>query len=106
VRAGVFLVHGEPEALTALKSRLEGAMAGAGVVVPELDACHALAEGGAQRLEGDQPPRLRPEQVARLDWHNDVSRLILDINEALRDQPDEKTRLVLIRRLRRALAED
>jgi len=41
--------------------------------------------------------------VAKLDWHNDVSRLILDINDALKDTADEKARLVLIRRLRRAL---
>lgn len=103
VRAGVFLVHGEPEALSALKSRLEGALPRIPVVVPELDTCHAVTGGVAEVLDAGQPPRLRPEQVARLDWHNDVSRLILDINEALREQPDEKTRLVLIRRLRRAL---
>ena len=50
--------------------------------------------------------RLQPEQVARLDWHNDVSRLILDINEALAAESDEKNRAVLIRRLRRALDAD
>jgi metallo-beta-lactamase family protein len=41
-----------------------------------------------------------------VDWHNDVSRLILDINEALLASPDEKTRGVLIRRLQRALEND
>jgi metallo-beta-lactamase family protein len=43
--------------------------------------------------------------VARLDWHNDVSRLFLDINETLAGAADERARDVLIRRLRRALDE-
>jgi metallo-beta-lactamase family protein len=43
--------------------------------------------------------------VARLDWHNDVSRLFLDINDALAGAADERARDVLIRRLRRALDE-
>jgi metallo-beta-lactamase family protein len=38
-----------------------------------------------------------------MDWHNDVSRLTLDINQALLASPDEKTRGALIRRLQRAL---
>ena len=52
------------------------------------------------------PPRLAPERMAQLDWHNDVSRLILDINDALAAEPDEKARGVLIRRLQRALETD
>lgn len=100
VRAGIFLVHGEPAALSALQARLGGL---AEVSVPELDTCHTLSATGASRTESAAPPRLRPEQVAKLDWHNDVSRLILDINDALKDAADEKARLVLIRRLRRAL---
>lgn len=50
-------------------------------------------------------PRIRPEQVARLDWHNDVSRLFLDINEALAGAGDESGGDVLIRRWRRVLEE-
>jgi metallo-beta-lactamase family protein len=44
--------------------------------------------------------------MARLDWHNDVSRLLLDINDALAASPDEKQRAVVIRRLRAALEPD
>ncbi|MCB1404603.1 MAG: hypothetical protein KDJ81_18355, partial [Rhodobacteraceae bacterium] len=51
-------------------------------------------------------PRIRPEQVARLDWHNDVSRLFLDINAALAAAADERSRNVLVRRLRRVLDEE
>ena len=51
------------------------------------------------------PPRIDRHKVAGLDWHNDVSRLILDINDALAMTADDRARGVLIRRLRRALEE-
>ena len=68
-----------------------------------LDEVWELSPDGPTRMAATEAPRLGPEQVARLDWHNDVTRLILDINEALRAEADEKSRAVLIRRLRRAL---
>ena len=58
---------------------------------------------GARRVAEAPAPRIGPEQVARLDWHNDVSRLFLDINDALAGAADERARDALIRRLRRAL---
>ena len=42
-----------------------------------------------------------------LDWHNDMSKLILDINDRIEAVADDRARGVIIRRLRRALeAED
>jgi metallo-beta-lactamase family protein len=76
------------------------------IAVPALDDSYNLTANGFVRRANTEPPRLAPEQVARMDWHNDVSRLILDINEALRATPDERNRNTLIRRLRRALDED
>ena len=43
--------------------------------------------------------------VARLDWHNDLSKLLLDVTEAVDTAADEKGRATIIRRLRRALEE-
>jgi metallo-beta-lactamase family protein len=108
IRQDVFLVHGEQAAMSALAARLDGVVDPARIVMPELDAGFALTPTGAAPLAAAAPPRLPPEKVARMDWHNDVSRLMLDINDALRASPDEKTRAVVIRRLRRALeqAED
>ncbi|WP_434621129.1 MBL fold metallo-hydrolase [Tabrizicola sp. M-4] len=105
VRHGVFLVHGEEEAMAGMAARLAGLVPEERVVRPALDEGYALTRDGFVRQAQAAPPRLAPEQVARLDWHNDVSRLILDINEALRATPDERGRAVLIRRLRRALEE-
>ena len=100
----LFLVHGEPAAIQGLAARLTGVLDAAHILQPELDQAFDLTDTGARRVEGAPHPRLPAGKVARLDWHNDVSRLILDVNEALAATPDEKQRAVLIRRLRAALA--
>jgi metallo-beta-lactamase family protein len=51
-------------------------------------------------------PRVERHLVGREDWHNEVARLFLDIEDALSAEADEKRRAVLIRRLRRALNAD
>ncbi len=99
----LFLVHGEPEGIEGLAGRLTGIVEPPRILRPVLDETFELTGEGARRQGGEMRARLQPEQVARLDWHNDVSRLILDINDALAAETDEKARAVLIRRLRRAL---
>lgn len=106
LRQDLFLVHGEADAIEGLATRLAGVVDPARLLRPVLDEAFQLTTSGARRLGETAPRRLPPEKVARLDWHNDVSRLILDINEALASEPDEKARAVLIRRLRRALDPD
>jgi metallo-beta-lactamase family protein len=41
--------------------------------------------------------------VARQDWHNELSGLLLDINDAMDKAADERSRKTVIRRLKRAL---
>ncbi|MDP2083512.1 MAG: MBL fold metallo-hydrolase [Pseudotabrizicola sp.] len=103
IRHQVFLVHGEEPAMAGLAARLDGIVAASDVLQPKLDESFVLTPDGAQSLTPATPPRISPEKVARLDWHNDVSRLLLEINEGLLASPDEKTRGALIRRLQRAL---
>lgn len=102
----LFLVHGEEEAIGALVGRLDGVVEGEHLLTPALDDSFDLTPTGAVRLARAEPPRLDPDRVARLDWHNEVSALILDINEALAAVTDERSRDVLIRRLRRALEDE
>ena len=106
IAQAVFLVHGEPgpqAALAAVLETAQGGEAGLKVICPALDEAFMLTPAGAQPADDAPPPRLRPEQVARLDWHNDVTRLILDINAAMEDIADERGRGVLIRKLRGVL---
>ncbi|MCA2013470.1 MBL fold metallo-hydrolase [Cereibacter sphaeroides] len=107
IRHGLFLTHGEPPAMDAL-AEAESAALTVPVIRPSLDQGWRLTPAGPQALPQDAStptPRIRPEAVANLDWHNDVSKLFLDLNEALTDAGDEKARNVLIRKLRSALGE-
>ncbi len=99
----VFLTHGEEAALKALAERLAPEYGASRLLRPVLDEVFELTPAGARAPEERPPPRLRPDQVGRLDWHNEVSKLFLDINDALAQTADAKRRNVLIRRLRRAL---
>ena len=105
IAKGLFLVHGEPPALEGLTARIGNLLPPERVIVPALDAAYDLISEGVASAPDLPMPRIRPEQVAKLDWHNDVSRLFLDLNDALSATPDEKARDVLIRRLRKALEE-
>ncbi|MBA8903150.1 MBL fold metallo-hydrolase [Phyllobacterium sp. P30BS-XVII] len=98
----IFLVHGEEGSLDALKNRLETLHDGAHIVTPELDDTYELGQT-ATRLVTNHFPRLPPNKVAHLDWHNDLSKLLLDISEAVDKEADERGRSVIIRGLREAL---
>ncbi|MGY6534722.1 MAG: MBL fold metallo-hydrolase RNA specificity domain-containing protein [Pararhodobacter sp.] len=102
----IFLTHGEEAALQALADRLAPGMGAQRIRRPVLDEAFELTPAGARAPQDRPAPRLRPEQVGRLDWHNEVSRLFLDINDALAQSADAKRRNILIRRLRRALEEN
>ncbi|BCG73222.1 MBL fold metallo-hydrolase [Mesorhizobium sp. 113-1-2] len=103
VQQGVFLTHGEEEGLGGLSQRLRGLIPGDRILMPGLDDAFRLTPGGSVPVELNEPRRLRPEKIARLDWHNDLSKLLLDINEAVSAAADERGRAAVIRRMRRAL---
>lgn len=105
IRRGLFLVHGEELAIAGLVNLVKPVLGTDMVIAPALDDCFELTDSGARRLSGGHAPRLPIEQVAHLDSHNKASELFLDINDALASLPDEKARGVLIRKLRRALAD-
>lgn len=108
VRAGLFLTHGEEPAMRALAEAAAPLVEPAPVLLPALDEGFALTARGPQALVGPRravAPRLPADKVARHDWHNDVSEVLLDIDGALRAAPGDKARAALIRRLRRALPE-
>ena len=99
----LFLVHGEHAAIDALANRLQGDVRPERICRPVLDEGFVLTTNGASPLAAPEQPRLPPENVARLDWHNDLTTLILDINDAVAGLADERARNALIRRLRRSL---
>lgn len=71
--------------------------------LPLLDDIYDLSTNAPTNLNAANRRRLTPESVVALDWHNDMSKLILDINEMVAAVADDRARDVVIRRLRRAL---
>lgn len=105
VAGTIFLTHGEEAGLAALQARLEARHPDARIAAPHLDDLYDLNGVGTLVAEGGRPLRLPPEKVARLDWHNDLSKLLLDVSERVDAAADERGRAAIIRRLRRALEE-
>ena len=68
-----------------------------------LDDIYELSTPEPTLLDGARRRRIAPEAVTHLDWHNDMSKLTLDINDRIAAAADDRARGVIIRRLRRAL---
>ena len=104
VRQGLFLTHGEPAAMIALR----GHLAASGV---DPAWCDCPRWTPPSRSRPTPPPqalpgrsRLPPEAAALpTDWHNAHSRLVLDLQRRLSELPDDAARLALLERLRQGL---
>ena len=104
VRRGVFLVHGEEYALAGPSDRIaERTIPASQIFRPLLDDVYELSTSAPTPIDVTHRRRLAPEAVVALDWHNDMSKLILDINDRIEAAADDRSRGVIIRRLRRAL---
>jgi metallo-beta-lactamase family protein len=104
VRRGMFLVHGEQPAIAGLSELISERIIPANKIFqPVLDDIYELSTPAPTLADTAHRRRLAPEAVVALDWHNDMSRLILDINDQIDAAADDRARGVIIRRLRRAL---
>jgi metallo-beta-lactamase family protein len=103
----IFLTHGEEQGQAALAADLRDlGLPQDCIIIPSLDSVYELSGEACAYLAEETRPRIDPMMVARLDSHNDLADLILDIQDAMRKSPDEKSRGVLVRRLRKALQGD
>lgn len=107
VTRGVFLVHGEEEALAAMKLRAEACTPGTPVFIPFIDSRFALDAEGPTDLSAPTPaPRIDPHSTGHRDWNNEYQALLQDINAEVRKSADDRSKSILIRKLRRALQTD
>jgi metallo-beta-lactamase family protein len=104
IERGIFLVHGEETAIAGLAERIaERIVPAARMFQPVLDDIYELSTAAPSLMDVAHRRRLAPEAVTHLDWHNDMSELVLDINDRIAAAADDRARGVIIRRLRRAL---
>ncbi|MBL6458171.1 MBL fold metallo-hydrolase [Belnapia sp. T6] len=107
VGGGVFLVHGEPDAIEGLAKRVvgRGIAPDAAVIRPKLDEVFRLEPGVVPMRDAAASLRRRDatDTVGEPDWHNRRAALLLSIEEALDRATDDQSRAALIDRLRRAM---
>jgi metallo-beta-lactamase family protein len=100
VAGSTFLTHGEPRNLAGLKARLmKAGFAEDRVAIAALDQSYALGRAGAARAERHAPPRMPPDRVARLDWHNSRVSFLSALQRALDGASDDAARETLLARL-------
>lgn len=101
----IFLTHGEEQGQRALAEDLRGlGVPHECILIPSLDSVYDLSGEACAFVAEATHPRIDPTLVARFDSHNDMADLILDIKEVVEKAGDEKSRAVILRRLRRALS--
>jgi len=102
VGRGLFLVHGEPGAREAIRQALlTKGWEAERIHSPGLDETVDLTQARPQAVEAAET-RLPPAAVDE-DWHNRYAETLLDLGEALRAAPDDRTRDRLLERVRAAL---
>ncbi|MCP3463379.1 MBL fold metallo-hydrolase [Bradyrhizobium sp. CCGUVB23] len=106
IHRGLFIMHGEEHALGGLLNRVaERTVPTARIFTPMLDDVYELSTAAPTPIDVARRRRLTPDAVVNLDWHNDMSKLLLDINDQIEAAADDRARGVIIRKLRRALNE-
>ncbi|MFB9263290.1 MBL fold metallo-hydrolase [Bradyrhizobium erythrophlei] len=107
IRRGIFLTHGEEPALKGLIDRIaERTIPTSQIFTPLLDDVYELSTAAPTPIDVSHKRRLAPDSVVNLDWHNDMSKLILNINARIEAAADDRARGVILRKLRRALEQD
>jgi metallo-beta-lactamase family protein len=92
VAGELFLAHGEPAALEALRERLADTLVGADhTAIPALDETFSLARTGAAASTAGAP-RVPAAAVASPDWHNLRTQILLELDQRLDAAPDDSAR--------------
>lgn len=106
VSGSIFLNHGEPESLEALKRRLsEGGFESEKVVIAELDQAYRLKRARIGAREDTKAPRIEPRAASRLDWHNARSQFLAALNERLDGAASDADREAILAALAKKVQE-
>ncbi len=104
VRRAILLNHGETQSIAGLAAGLAEHLTGLPPILePMLDSTLDL-DAAPPKLH-PLAPRIAPEALAALDWHNDYAAFVLGLAEQLRTAPDEQARQRLLQRLKAALGQ-
>ncbi len=108
-RRGLFVTHGEESSIASLKDGIEElGIPASRIVIPRLDQTFILHPAATARpAKAAGRVRLDPTAASAIsegrDWHNEYASFALDLQDKLRTTADDRSRGVLLRRLKRAL---
>ncbi|RYG57700.1 MAG: MBL fold metallo-hydrolase [Alphaproteobacteria bacterium] len=99
----IFLVHGEDAGIDGLTTRLVGLQMEGQIISPHLDDSFALTASGAVEIAGAEVRSELCEKIGVVDASNALSELLLDMGDAIDSAADERSKNLIVRRLKRAL---
>jgi metallo-beta-lactamase family protein len=103
VRGALFLTHGEPDAMDALKEALkETGCRQRQIILPRIGESFRLT-GRGRPARGAGVPVFPGRHGPQTDRHNDYAAFLLALGETLRDSETNGERIKLLRRLTRAV---
>jgi metallo-beta-lactamase family protein len=101
IKGGLFLDHGEGEAITALKNLVQTVAPDLAIVTPRIGECFALTAGAApKRIETG---RVDLEALAGEDWQNDYADFAANLKHNLAHIRTEAARRKALDEMRRVL---
>lgn len=109
VRRGLFFTHGDPDSIGALRAAVALWPDPPTMLAPGLDETYGLGGTRPKLLKGggQAKPRLdryaRAEALSGRDWHNDYARLMLQVQQELRDARTDADRRRLLKKMQRVL---
>src|SRR5690606_36601119 len=108
VRRGVMLTHGDADAIGCLRAAIaQWGDDAPHVTVPRLDETYRLTGPHPKPMKTAGPKRIdrhaEAEAIAGHDWHNDYAKLMLGVQQQLREAKTDAERRRLTRRIQRLL---
>lgn len=101
VAGGLFLSHGESEAVAALKALVQKDDPGLRIIEPRIGEVYALAAG--EPAHRTQTGRIDLEQATGTDWQNDYADFVSNLKTHLGGIKDELARKAALAEMRRVL---
>lgn len=101
IGGSLFLDHGEPEAVEALRARLQASNPQAHIVTPQIGERYALSAGGKARRS--RTGRIDLRQAIGPDWQNDYADFVANLKQHLGRIKREEDRQRAVADMRRVL---
>jgi metallo-beta-lactamase family protein len=103
IKHALFLCHGEDDTILKFADYIKARNIAPSIITPSMDDEFELTPEGAHARVSQTKKRLLTTQLGYRDWHNELSKLLIDLNSALETADDDKSRMRLIHKVQESL---